>query len=550
MLNPGNCSPFETPKCMSQFPFLLASSHHHPPMNFYYSFFLLLVVLSAYSEGPQHAKPPDPTMVAVCPNSSSVSLGVLTPILPQNEVFRTVPPQNGVFENITVKRQLFDSVKTVMYSLSNVGVKGISISTSTLIHGAEIFGWTIRIILECFLHVFEMYSWSLSENQASVQLRCRLTALFLKQSCFRKHDFVVYVHNVYYSSGCLCFWNWKIFSDHKNHPSDTQIGKEHAGKSYTNYFHGGGEPLIFSSDELLPYVSADLHDQQYQFQRCIKTDDKQHSDFVDDEVICNVPLDVLAPKLTINCIKKVSTLHDMFMPSKILLKNAQLLLQDHKCECGEFLSVFKPHKVASNTERQQTWYRNHKDKRAEYNKCPAYRESHKKSSQKCYQTNKDVKFPPDPPSAELCRNIISDFCADTSPEVFEETGCAVCGKLAPICEMEELYEVENISLLKVDGVTRKARYESSDPVEELRGPILAPGCSKVCPICVESLEKKKMPASALANGLWVGDIPDELRHLTYQEHLLIARVGHNRCIVKVSSGMSKMRANAISFSNP
>src|SRR6266436_7315442 len=199
MLNPGNCSPFETPKCMSQFPFLLASSHHHPPMNFYYSFFLLLVVLSAYSEGPQHAKPPDPTMVAVCPNSSSVSLGVLTPILPQNEVFRTVPPQHevlvsvlpqnrvfkfvlpqhevfrtvvpryGVFENITVKRQLFDSVKTVMYSLSNVGVKGISISTSTLIHGAEIFGWTIRIILECFLHVFEMYSWSLSENQASVQ---------------------------------------------------------------------------------------------------------------------------------------------------------------------------------------------------------------------------------------------------------------------------------------------------------------------------------------------------------------------------------------------
>src|SRR6202011_3340328 len=162
MLNPGNCSPFETPKCLSQFPFLLASSHHHPPMNFYYSFFLLLVVLSAYSEGPQHAKPPDPTMVAVCPNSSSVSLGVLTPILPQNEVFRFVPPQHevfrtvvprdGVFENVTVKCQLFDSVKTIMYSPSNVGVK------------------------ECFEHVFMMFSWALSENQASIQLKCRLTA--------------------------------------------------------------------------------------------------------------------------------------------------------------------------------------------------------------------------------------------------------------------------------------------------------------------------------------------------------------------------------------
>src|ERR1700728_2881210 len=145
---------------------------------------------------------------------------------------------------------------------------------------------------------------------------------------------------------------------------------------------------------------------------------------------------------------------------------------------------------------------------------------------------------------------MSDFCADTSPEVFEEVGCAVCGKLTPICEMEELSEVENISLLKIDGVTRKARCKSSDPVRELRGPILAPGCSRVCPICVDFLEKKKMPTLALANGLWIGELPNELQDLTYAEQLLITRVHHNRSIVKVSSGMYKMCANAISFSNP
>jgi hypothetical protein len=48
----------------------------------------------------------------------------------------------------------------------------------------------------------------------------------------------------------------------------------------------------------------------------------------------------------------------------------------------------------------------------------------------------------------------------------------------------------------------------------------------------------------------VGEILDELQDLTYAEQLLIARVHHNRCIVKVSSGMFKMHANAISFSNP
>ena len=101
---------------------------------------------------------------------------------------------------------------------------------------------------------------------------------------------------------------------------------------------------------------------------------------------------------------------------------------------------------------------------------------------------KHDKFPPDPLSTYLCQKIASDFCTDTSPDVFEEAGCAGCGKLTPICEMEQLSEVENVSLLKVDGVTRKARTKSSDPVKELRGPILAPKCNRICPICIDSLE--------------------------------------------------------------
>ena len=73
---------------------------HHPPMNFYYSFLLLLVLLSAYSEGPQYAKPPDPlhsTLITVYPNSSSAQLGALAPVLPQNEVYR-ITPQHEVYK--------------------------------------------------------------------------------------------------------------------------------------------------------------------------------------------------------------------------------------------------------------------------------------------------------------------------------------------------------------------------------------------------------------------------------------------------------------------
>jgi hypothetical protein len=46
----------------------------------------------------------------------------------------------------------------------------------------------------------------------------------------------------------------------------------------------------------------------------------------------------------------------MHMPSKILLKNAQILLEEHKCQtCDDLLAVFKPYKVASNAEYQRTW---------------------------------------------------------------------------------------------------------------------------------------------------------------------------------------------------
>src|SRR5436305_3165302 len=73
---------------------------------------------------------------------------------------------------------------------------------------------------------------------------------------------------------------------------------------------------------------------------------------------------------------------------------------------------------------------------------------------------------------------------------------------------------------------------------------------KVCKSCYKSLDKGKVPLLALANGKWLGKVPPQLSDLSFTEQLLVARVRHNRCIVRVSSGMHKMRANAISFANP
>src|SRR5882762_8668098 len=215
-------------------------------------------------------------------------------------------------------------------------------------------------------------------------------------------------------------------------------------------------------------------------------------------VLCAVPLSILAPKMTMKYIKDLAVLHKIYIPSKTSVKNAQILLQDHDChECVSNISSFEPHKVQSNAQRQQKWYKNleldekttYLAEKAKYKTSSKYQDKNRVKHKTDYWSKKEVMFPPAPLSADLGQQIVSDFCADTSPEVFEETGCAVCGKLTPVCEMEELSDVENLSLLKVDGITRKARSTSSDTVKELKGPILAPGCSNVCSICVESLEK-------------------------------------------------------------
>src|SRR6267154_917223 len=495
-------------------------------MNFYYSFLLLLVVLSVYSEGPQYAKPPDPldsSLVNGYPNSSSAQLGVLAPVLPQNEVYMFTQPQNevhlstqpqnevylstqpqnevfkivlpqnkaltlsgvynfflppnGVFKITTANWQLFNNVKTTVKTVLNLGHKGSKHLISILIQGGEKLCWTIRILLKSFQHVLKMYTWSLSENLTSVQFRCKLTVLLLKQGLFKKHDFAVYLYKLYHGHQNLCFQHLRFFSADKIVPQ-TQI-KEQFKESNQFQFYGGGKALIFASDELLRYALTVLHEQQYQFFRCVKKDNKQNNVLNDGEIFCCVPVNILAPKLTLVTAKKLAILHNIHMSSKILLKNAQILLEEHKCQtCDVVLAVFKPYKVASNTECQKTWYQENAEKRAEYDKYryskSEYQQSHKKSMDKYYLLKKDAKFPPSPPSAELCQNIVSGFFADTALEVFEEAGCAVCGKLTPVCEMEELSDVENINLLKVDGVTRKARCKSSDPIRELKGPILAP----------------------------------------------------------------------------
>ncbi|KAH7909104.1 hypothetical protein BJ138DRAFT_986275, partial [Hygrophoropsis aurantiaca] len=140
------------------------------------------------------------------------------------------------------------------------------------------------------------------------------------------------------------------------------------------------------------------------------------------------------------------------------------------------------------------------------------------------------------------------FCDETSPTRLAEAGCAVCGSLNRLELMKPLDVLDQscLDLLTpaISGVTRQLRTSSGEPIQAIPGPVLDNQCSNVCNNCVDVLSRGKTPTLSLANGLWIGEVPPELRDLSYVEKLLIARVRHNRCIIRVaSSGMNKMIAN-------
>ncbi|KAJ7848380.1 hypothetical protein B0H14DRAFT_2356817 [Mycena olivaceomarginata] len=162
----------------------------------------------------------------------------------------------------------------------------------------------------------------------------------------------------------------------------------------------------------------------------------------------------------------------------------------------------------------------------------------------------DTIFPPKPLTLKAAHRIITVHCKTVSPRAFREGGCAVCGNLIPLSMLTALDKYEgSLRLLIRSGVTRKERFKSTDPIEDLEGPVLAEGCTHICVDCETSLNSV-VPRTALVRHNWIGTVPTQLQDLTYAERIMIARVRHNRCVVRVNSGRVRMSANAIMFSQP
>ncbi|KAJ3551908.1 hypothetical protein NM688_g4439 [Phlebia brevispora] len=175
-----------------------------------------------------------------------------------------------------------------------------------------------------------------------------------------------------------------------------------------------------------------------------------------------------------------------------------------------------------------------------------------------YGTESCATFPPEVLNKSALADIARDWCWELRDDALGEGACAVCGQLTvkrehrAVCISDPLLDV-----LCVDGVTRTERDSVEDTCGQEPGPVLCRAvCTEdqqrcmVCRECDRALRRKMVPKLALANGLWLGEVPPCLTKLNFVEQLTVARYRHNACIVKVHKGGYKLSANAIVFSQP
>ncbi|KAJ3544805.1 hypothetical protein NMY22_g2652 [Coprinellus aureogranulatus] len=258
-------------------------------------------------------------------------------------------------------------------------------------------------------------------------------------------------------------------------------------------------------------------------------------------VVCNpVPWAMLCHKTSRAGVDAIALYHGMKLLARLKKPEATAEFAKHVCvDCPRYSALFTPVQPMRRVRKAAKRCAEHIEKvvRAVVTDTPP--------------AVSTTTFPPPPLSEDVNREIIREFCADLKPAAFEESGCAVCGQLTLLTNLIPLADVDcSLDPLIELGLARKERLNFNQPIEYETGPILDRQLTAICPSCLKHLENGRRPRHALANGLWLGEVPKVLADLSFVEQLLIARVRTNRYVVRISSGHSKMVGNAISFAQP
>ena len=328
---------------------------------------------------------------------------------------------------------------------------------------------------------------------------------------------------------------------------------------------GGHRTRSIVYADIAPYIEDHLSyssDSKFHFIDHIKVSDvaDQYSDI--HYLIINIPAHIIIPFLLLSIGNKIAKLHgiEINYPTLSLLQSH---FKEHICRssCAEYRFVLSVDQGGCNLQEQK--------RKKSTQRAQLYREKKKNNKFKdvhnleksnlindklllndsCQESFNDI-FPPEPLNKELAHTIVKSACDEMLAREIEEGGCAVCGQLVPLSALSRLSAMAKyLHILSVLGITRKERLNTFDKICE-HSTVLDHSCNRICHSCRATIRNNKMPRFALANGLWLGEVPKELSSLRYVERMLIARIRHSCCCIRIASGMRKMKANAITFQSP
>ena len=422
--------------------------------------------------------------------------------------------------------------------------------------------WTVEIPFYLRWHMLPF-----SYVRSSDVLLCRLAALQCIRSCIPRTSYIVMLRQslspssrrleVWLSLSSFCVRNTsssfkscslcKYFDGAKKNPVPARLLLR-ASESGRPVGGRGAKTLTYTDLQQYILLSAvkDGSCYEYRFFNQVPFEDLSSFASHNNIVVAQVPLAKLVPFLTKRDAKSVLRVHGkskLFREHDVHSDVVQSALHSHHCNaCVSMVSVFTT--VATASARSKAASKKYYAKQSTVVQVAS-------SGADSDIPATGSEYPPPPPSDELSMRIIRDFCLDTSPAKFEEAGCAVCGLLSPLSTLKPLKSVENqLHVLELCGVTRSERLSAMDPVGDVSGPVLSKSCDQICDSCRSSVRDYKVPRNALATGLWVGDVPPVLSDLRFVERLLVAKVRHNVCFVKVASGQRKLISHAVAFESP
>ncbi|KAF8236689.1 hypothetical protein L208DRAFT_1251008 [Tricholoma matsutake] len=242
----------------------------------------------------------------------------------------------------------------------------------------------------------------------------------------------------------------KLNYSRKQHNYKTQSSPE-------NITHpiGGGQSHVFSANMIMPYLSAAELELDYSKTAFHFVDHVDNTGLIlypvqKGFVHIKMALTELVPNVTATMTCQMAKIHKIKLGSHVSKAQQVLHFEHHDCiACNLFTSVFAPVLTAKAKDQQH-----HQTKQAavQHAQLDMLNSGLLDDSTDCEDT---CSFPPSPLSDKLSHTVVSGFCAEASPAVLEEAGCAVCGCLTPGGKLSSLKAIKNqLHVLEAEGVTR------------------------------------------------------------------------------------------------